>query len=74
MNWARLTEGEREVFMKLAVFRGGFAFEAAAAVAGADMRTLRRLAGKSLVQALPTDRYEVHELLRHLLARHNAGY
>jgi hypothetical protein len=50
--------------MRLAVFRGGFAFGAAAAVAGADLRTLRRLAGKSLVQALSTDRYEVHELLR----------
>jgi predicted ATPase/DNA-binding SARP family transcriptional activator len=63
-SWERLTEEERQVFMRLAVFRGGFAFEAAEIVAGADMRTLRRLANQSLVQALPTDRYEVHELLR----------
>lgn len=52
-SWERLTEGERDVFTKLVVFRGGFAFDAAAAVAGADIRTLRRLVGKSLVQALP---------------------
>jgi predicted ATPase/DNA-binding SARP family transcriptional activator len=63
-SWERLSEGERDVFMKLSVFRGGFGFEAAAAVAGAGLRTLRSLAGKSLVQALSADRYEVHELLR----------
>lgn len=63
-SWEGLSEGERQVFMKLAVCRGGFALEAAETVAGADLRTLRRLAGKSLVQALPSGRYEVHELLR----------
>lgn len=63
-SWEGLSEAERQVFMKLAVCRGGFALEAAEVVAGADLRTLRRLAGKSLVQALPSGRYEVHELLR----------
>ena len=33
-------------------------------MAGADLRTLRRLAGKSLLHVLPADRFEVHELLR----------
>jgi len=63
-SWERLSEEERQVFMRLALFRGSFAFEAAATVAGADLRTLRRLAAKSLVQTLPADRFEVHELLR----------
>lgn len=63
-SWERLTNEERQVFVRLAVFRGGFALEAAAAVTGAGLRSLRQLAGKSLVQALPADRYEVHELLR----------
>lgn len=63
-TWARLNDGERLAFMKLAVCRGGFALEAAEAVAAADLRTLRQLAGKSLVQALPGGRYEIHELLR----------
>lgn len=63
-SWARLSEAEQEVFMKLSVFRGGFTSEAARMVAGADVRLLRRLVSKALVQALPDDRYEIHELLR----------
>ncbi|MCB0124802.1 MAG: AAA family ATPase, partial [Caldilineaceae bacterium] len=63
-SWERLSEVERQVFMKLAVCRGGFSLEAAEVVAGADLRTLRRLAGKSLVQIVSDGRYAVHELLR----------
>jgi predicted ATPase/DNA-binding CsgD family transcriptional regulator len=62
-SWARLSEAEQEVFMKLSVFRGGFTSEAARIVAGADVRLLRRLVSKALVQALPDDRYTLHELL-----------
>lgn len=77
-SWERLSEEERQVFMKLSLCRGGFAIEAAEMVAGADLRTLRRLAGKSLVQVLPSGRYEVHELLRQygaekLRQAHDAG-
>lgn len=63
-SWERLTDVEREVFMKLSVFRGGFTTDAAQTVAQADVRVLRRLVGKALVQAPPPSRYEVHELLR----------
>jgi predicted ATPase/DNA-binding SARP family transcriptional activator len=63
-SWERLSEQERQVFMRLTVCRGGFALEAAEAVAGADLRVLRALVGKSLLQALPSGRFEVHELLR----------
>ena len=50
--------------MKLSVFRGGIKAEAAQVVAGATMRHLRKLVDKSLIQALPTGRYDIHELLR----------
>ena len=63
-TWARLDQSERDVFMKLSVFRGGFTVEAAQAVAGATMYHLRKLVDRALVQALPTGRYDIHELLR----------
>jgi predicted ATPase len=63
-SWTRLSQSEQYVFMRLSLFRGGFTPEAAEAVAGADMRLLRRLVSKALVQALPEDRYDIHELLR----------
>ena len=63
-SWARLAEAEQNVFMKLSVFRGGFTAEAAQAVAGADVRILRRLVSKALVHLRPDGRYDIHELLR----------
>ena len=45
----------------LSVFRGGFTREGAVAVAGADLRTLSDLAGKSLVRRLELGRFEFHE-------------
>jgi tetratricopeptide (TPR) repeat protein len=63
-TWGMLTEGERQVFVRLSVFRGGFTRDAAQAVAGADLRTLMSLATKSLLQRDQSGRYEVHELLR----------
>jgi predicted ATPase len=63
-TWGMLTEGEREAFARLSVFRGGFTREAAEAVAGADLRTLMSLVSKSLLQRDRSGRYEIHELLR----------
>ena len=64
-TWGLLDTGDREVFAALSVFRGGFTREAADAVAGASLRDLADLAGKSLVAASPdTGRYSIHELLR----------
>ena len=64
-SWSRLTKAERDVYMRLAVFRAGFTREAAHAVAGADFRVLKTLANKSLLQREPdSGRYVVHELLR----------
>jgi predicted ATPase/DNA-binding CsgD family transcriptional regulator len=69
-TWARLSETEREIFMKLSVFRGGFTPEAALAIAGATPRHLRKLVNKALLQILPTGRYDMHELLRQYAETH----
>ena len=64
-TWRLLDSSERSTFAALSVFRGGFTRDAAQAVAGASLRNLSMLAGKSLIAANPdTGRYTVHELLR----------
>ena len=68
-SWALLTPEDRNTFMALSVFRGGFSRVAAEAVAGASLRGLASLVGKSLLTANPdTGRYAVHELLRQYAA------
>jgi tetratricopeptide (TPR) repeat protein len=62
-TWARLTPAEQRVFSKLSVFQGGFAREAAGAVAGASATTLAGLVNKSLVRVADHGRYGVHALL-----------
>jgi serine/threonine protein kinase/tetratricopeptide (TPR) repeat protein len=63
--WQMMTEAEQAVFMKLAVFKGGFTREAAQAVASANLRTLMSLVTKSLIRRdIDSGRYEIHELLR----------
>lgn len=63
-SWQLLDEVAQQALARLTVFRGGFTVEAAAAVAGADLRTLSRLVEKSLVQREANGRYDLHELLR----------
>lgn len=48
-SWQLLTDHERDVFMRLSVFRGGFTRAAAETAAGVSLRTLSALVGKSLV-------------------------
>jgi DNA-binding CsgD family transcriptional regulator/tetratricopeptide (TPR) repeat protein len=67
-TWERLTDTERDAFMRLSVFRGGFTREAAEAVAGASLRTLTALVDKSLVRVDERGRYDLHELLRQYAA------
>lgn len=70
-SWLRLTEAEQDVYMRLAVFRGGFTREAAQDVVGADLRILTKLANKSLLQREPDrGRYIIHELLRQYAEDH----
>ncbi len=63
-SWRLLTETEQAVFQQLSVFRGGFTREAAQAVTGATLPNLIGLIHKSFLQRVPTDRYQIHELLR----------
>jgi predicted ATPase/DNA-binding CsgD family transcriptional regulator len=62
--WSRLTQAQRDVFMRLSVFRGGFARDAAEGVADASLPMLTALVDKSLLRVTPTGRYEIHELVR----------
>ena len=68
-SWHRLSQAEQEVMAQLSVFRGGFTRTAAQQVAGANLKALATLAGKSLLQANRSrDRYDVHELVRQYAA------
>ena len=67
-SWRLLTDEQRDVFARLSVVRGGFTREAAAAVAGADLRALSDLVGKSLVRRLELGRFDIHEFLRQYAA------
>jgi predicted ATPase len=69
LTWGRLTKGEQNALMRLAIFRNGFTVEAAQAVADADMRNLRKLANKALVQVSPEGRHDIHNLLRQFAAQ-----
>jgi predicted ATPase/DNA-binding NarL/FixJ family response regulator len=63
-SWSLLAAGEQAVFMRLALFQGGFDMEAAAAVAGAALPELAGLVDKSLVRVDAAGRYDLHVLLR----------
>jgi predicted ATPase len=63
-SWRLLSGEEQDVLARLSVLRGDFEREAAAAVAGADLRLLSELVSKSLVRRSDFARYELHELLR----------
>ena len=63
-SWRLLSDDERRTFSRLAVFRGSFTRDAAAAVAGAGLAELHGLVNKSLVRRAGLGRFELHELLR----------
>lgn len=70
-SWKRLTEKQRELFGKLAIFRGGFTREAAETVAEASLWGLASLVNKSLIRWEPgAGRYDIHELLRQYAQDH----
>jgi predicted ATPase len=63
-SWKLLSGRQRRVFQALAVFRGGFTWQAAAEIADASLRELLALVDQSLILRTPTGRFEIHELLR----------
>jgi predicted ATPase len=77
-SWSLLDSDERNVLMRLSVFRGGFGREAAEAIAGATLPILTALVDKSLLRSLPgghmgtrlEDQYQIHDLLRQYAAEH----
>jgi serine/threonine protein kinase/predicted ATPase len=73
-SWNLMQETERDSFMKLTIFRGGFEREAAQSVAGAGLRTLNSLINKSLLTRDPTGRYRLHTLLRQYAEEHFANH
>jgi predicted ATPase/DNA-binding SARP family transcriptional activator len=64
VSWHMLSEGERQAFAALSVFRGGCTREAVEVVAGAGLEILRALVRKSFLTRDQYERYQVHELLR----------
>ena len=68
-SWYRMSPAEQSVFMKCALFRGGFSRDAAREVAGASLRTLKTLHSNSLISRdAVSGKYQVHELLRQYAA------
>jgi predicted ATPase len=63
-TWDHLEMQEQAVLRKLAVFRGGFQFQAAKEVAQADPSQLAALADKALLSSVGAGRYAMHELIR----------
>ena len=51
-SWQLLTDAERQVFRRLAVFRGGFTRHAAEAIAEATLGTLASLVHKLLLRRI----------------------
>jgi len=72
-SWAQLPARERQIFARLAVFRGSFTAEAAAHITDAHPADLLSLVTRSLVRRAGSDRYQVHELLRQFAAEKLAG-
>lgn len=64
-SWQLLNPSEQAIFMKLAVFRGGFTREAAIEVVAANLHMMMALMNKSLLYRHPdSGRYTIHDLLR----------
>lgn len=72
-TWRRLSGRERDVFMRLSVFQGGFRREAAVKVMGASLPVLSSLVDKSLLVLDINGRYQIHELLRQYAAEQLEG-
>lgn len=63
-SWHLLSEEERRAFRRLSVFEGAFRAEEAIAVSEVSLQVVSALVDKSLLQRLPSGRFQLHELLR----------
>ncbi|NDJ78884.1 MAG: AAA family ATPase [Chloroflexi bacterium] len=70
-SWERLSDTERDVLMRLSVFRGSLLRQAAQQVTGASLHTLKSLLNKSLLRRDSTSgRYDIHEMVRQFAHDH----
>ena len=72
-TWNRLSIAERQVFMRLSVFRGGATVAATRQVTSAALGVLAVLIDHALLRRLPNGRIEIHELLRQFAAEQLAA-
>ncbi len=63
-SWQLLSDRERETFLCLSVFRGGFQREQGEAAAGTSLPILLTLVNKSFIQRENNRRFGLHEQLR----------
>jgi predicted ATPase/DNA-binding SARP family transcriptional activator/Flp pilus assembly protein TadD len=63
-SWQLLSVPERQLISKLSVFRGSFSHHAAEQVADATLPLLKSLIDKSMLRAISTGQYEMHEIIR----------
>lgn len=67
-SWTRLGAAEQSVLRRLAVFQGGFARQAADAVAGASLAGLAALVDQSMLRLAGGGRFEMHPLVGQFVA------
>lgn len=72
-SYKLLPRPEQVLFRRLSVFRGGFTPDAASQVVGASPSQLSRLLDRSLLQALPSRRLDLHPVLRDYAAEELAS-
>jgi predicted ATPase/transcriptional regulator with XRE-family HTH domain len=63
-SWKLLTEDERMVLCRLAIFQGGFDRQAGKHISGATLSSLLALVSKSLVRRAESGRFDLHEVIR----------
>jgi predicted ATPase/transcriptional regulator with XRE-family HTH domain len=75
-SWKLLSDEERGVLFRLAVFRGGFQRQEAERIAGASLLVLMSLLSKSLLSRRDDNRYDLHSLIRQcaLERLHESGH
>lgn len=71
-SWSLLSEDERDLLSRLAIFQGGFQREAAEQVAEASLPSLLALVSKSLVRRAEHGRFDLHEVVRQYALSHLA--
>jgi predicted ATPase len=63
-SWNLLSAAQQEILAGLSVFPGSFNFPAAQSVTGLDLKALRGLVNRSVVETSSTERFELHPLMR----------